>query len=117
MKTQFKNLRENQIFDSRWVEKQASTKISEEDFQSLLDELEKYGKISIDQLREMEEQFIELRNPKVISFDENWVKRNAKSQISRADFKNILEKAEDEKRIERNQRRVMIRQFDALRNG
>jgi hypothetical protein len=50
----------------------------------------------------MEEQFIELRNPKVISFDENWVKRNAKSQISRADFKNILEKAEDEKRIERN---------------
>jgi hypothetical protein len=50
----------------------------------------------------MEDQFIELRNPKVITFDENWVKRKAKSQISKADFQNILEKAEDEKRIERS---------------
>jgi hypothetical protein len=38
-----------------------------------------------------EEQFIELRSQKVLQYDANWVLENAKSQISRADFKKLLD--------------------------
>jgi hypothetical protein len=38
-----------------------------------------------------EEQFIELRSQEVLQYDTNWVLENANSQISKVDFKKLLD--------------------------
>ena len=75
-------------YDSNWVESQAKSKISEDDFFELLNELEDRGEISITKSREMFKEFKKLRhkNPSPHKLDEKWIEVHALSDINEEDF-------------------------------
>ena len=95
---QFTRLRSTQDkFDDKWVKEQAESKTSDTDFTNHVFALQSKSLITVEAMKKILIKFREFREiitatrNKVLSYDLKWAKKQAKTDMSKDDFKNLLE--------------------------
>lgn len=121
---QFTSSRNSQVkFDDQWIKEQAESKISDSDFTKHVFTLQTKNLITVEATKNILIKFGELRKDiilrqnKLLSYDAKWAKEQAKTNMSKNDFKYLLDDLEESKDVKMSRRkaRELLDEFKRVR--